>query len=780
MPLAHGSSEKTISSNIREMVNAGHPQDQAVAAAMRAARDSRASGGASPKLSKSGGQLVPVPEFRKAFKKLTGREFGTDENDLPLHGAARDVELPPGLKLKDFARQVSRLTDEVKAWNNPKRRYWYENSGRAIYDMVGRDPTAADRLTFGVSKTSQQTPVLANAAYAARGHHLHAAGLPIHTGMNYTDMSGPIQQAYNETNPQVIGPKISGYQSGFRLPWVPGMKNRGANDIWNMRWHGWDDFKGTPNTSQHNYDAFMRSAVTHVLNAHGFDGGKWEPGQVQAVGWTGKRAQEGSPEADYDIADAARDRSARMTYTSAPGKRSGQFPEYHHLSDEQKQRYHDEIHHLLTDEIGRDKIAAGMGLLTMPTEAGHGLVSHPTVMTGPEYSGWKRHVHTVRRKQNPPSWQAGVDEGTHKLMSAAALVRGHLLGHDSAGWHQPNFPSSGLNWDTRNLFDVHLGRPAKHHEMTRVEKALHQETGSDRLSVVPHARGYRILNHDDTGVSNENLAGAIGRALPQAHPDIDADVVMGHHTGFKHEETAGGQGYLQGLDALGPHVSGRAHQLLARLAPAVGAVQRRYAQEAGGPPAEGPGEPAAPGSQGLAEGFAHGGSPHTQKPHKPPKPQVFHSNLDHRRAHLHVGPIHSAVHGRTDHLPMHVPSGSYVLPADVVSAHGEGNTMAGFKTMRRMFGGTPYGGGSGGPYGQSAGPYGEALQNSRGGRADDGGDAGVPIVAAGGEYVLSPDQVRAAGHGDADLGTEVLDEFVKRSRARNIKTLQRLPGPAKD
>lgn len=187
-------------------------------------------------------------------------------------------------------------------------------------------------------------------------------------------------------------------------------------------------------------------------------------------------------------------------------------------------------------------------------------------------------------------------------------------------------------------------------------------------------------------------------------------------------------------------------------------------------------------------------------------PLLFHSNLhggqQHEGTHaphaphrLHVGPIHSAVAGRTDHLPMHVPSGSYVLPADVVSSFGEGNTSAGFKVMRRLFGGAPYGhkggpygqsdapyGQTGGPYGQGSGPYGEPLQNeSRGGRATDGGqDKGVPIVAAGGEYVLSPDQVRAAGGGDAERGCRVLDEFVKRSRSEHIKTLKALPGPAKD
>jgi hypothetical protein len=37
MPLKKGKSEKVIGSNIREMIHAGHPQKQAIAAAMRSA-----------------------------------------------------------------------------------------------------------------------------------------------------------------------------------------------------------------------------------------------------------------------------------------------------------------------------------------------------------------------------------------------------------------------------------------------------------------------------------------------------------------------------------------------------------------------------------------------------------------------------------------------------------------------------------------------------------------------------------------------------------------------
>lgn len=136
----------------------------------------------------------------------------------------------------------------------------------------------------------------------------------------------------------------------------------------------------------------------------------------------------------------------------------------------------------------------------------------------------------------------------------------------------------------------------------------------------------------------------------------------------------------------------------------------------------------------------------------PPKPQASTASK------LHVGPIHSPVAGRTDHLPMHVPSGSYVIPADIVSALGEGNTMAGFRTVKTMFSKAP------------SGAYAE------------GGSVGEPvaIVAAGGEYVLTPDEVAWAGGGDMDAGHKALDQWVKQTRAETINTLKKLPGPRRD
>jgi len=126
----------------------------------------------------------------------------------------------------------------------------------------------------------------------------------------------------------------------------------------------------------------------------------------------------------------------------------------------------------------------------------------------------------------------------------------------------------------------------------------------------------------------------------------------------------------------------------------------------------------------------------------------------------HVGPIHSPVAGRTDHLPMHVPSGSYVIPADIISAMGEGNTMAGFKIMNEV-----------------ARQYGGISQKYAGGGAP--GEK-VAIVAAGGEYVIPPEVVAAIGGGDMNVGHTELDDFVKKMRAKTVKTLRGLPPPKKN
>ena len=153
----------------------------------------------------------------------------------------------------------------------------------------------------------------------------------------------------------------------------------------------------------------------------------------------------------------------------------------------------------------------------------------------------------------------------------------------------------------------------------------------------------------------------------------------------------------------------------------------------------------------------------------------------------HTGPIHSSVAGRTDHLPMTVPSGSYVLPADIVAHSGEDSTVAGFKVLKRVFSGlprnagdTPYNG-AGGPYRSGEHPYNqESKLPYNASMARGGASNGVPIVAAGGEHVLTPEEVRAVGDGDLDRGHRILDKFVLAVRKDHIKTLKHLKPPKRD
>jgi hypothetical protein len=207
---------------------------------------------------------------------------------------------------------------------------------------------------------------------------------------------------------------------------------------------------------------------------------------------------------------------------------------------------------------------------------------------------------------------------------------------------------------------------------------------------------------------------------------------------------------------------------------------------------------------------------------------------------------------------MHVKANSYVLPADVVSGMGEGNTLAGGRIIDKMFSGeflqrlankgAPHKAGGGGTTdsrsllerrmmhpGQvntaqgpvfkaqemeqvkvpgidfNIGPYGSKLEQIRpaninypapkysyhyseeqaqkdwgmpkaatGGLMRGNSEPPVPIVAAGGEYVIDPQVVYALGHGNMEAGHKWLDNFVKSTRAHTIKTMQRLPGPKKD
>jgi hypothetical protein len=146
---------------------------------------------------------------------------------------------------------------------------------------------------------------------------------------------------------------------------------------------------------------------------------------------------------------------------------------------------------------------------------------------------------------------------------------------------------------------------------------------------------------------------------------------------------------------------------------------------------------------------------------------------------VHTGSILSGVPGRTDLHPMHVKSGSYVLPADHVSSLGQGNTIAGLSRLNKMFNMGPYGAAM--PKGKRA--HLPKFGHAKGGGVEDHGEP-TPINAAGGEFVIPPEKIlewmESNGfHPDLDAGHKELDRWVVENRKKHAQTLSKLPGPAR-
>ena len=138
---------------------------------------------------------------------------------------------------------------------------------------------------------------------------------------------------------------------------------------------------------------------------------------------------------------------------------------------------------------------------------------------------------------------------------------------------------------------------------------------------------------------------------------------------------------------------------------------------------------------------------------------------------LHVGPVLSTVPGRVDNHAIKVPSSSFVLPAAHVSALGQGNTNAGMAIVSRMFG-------MGHRLMQGSGAHGGMSYASEGGARGADGHGPVAVNVSGGEIIIPPELI-IRKFGSLKRGHAILDAWIMHTRRKEIKTLRKLPPPAK-
>ena len=159
-----------------------------------------------------------------------------------------------------------------------------------------------------------------------------------------------------------------------------------------------------------------------------------------------------------------------------------------------------------------------------------------------------------------------------------------------------------------------------------------------------------------------------------------------------------------------------------------------------------------------------------------------------------TGFLHGSTPGRADTILGTAPAGSYVLPADVVSGLGEGNSLAGARAVEEMLSTGPHGipmprarAGMGpprppAPFHESNGGFVPAARMWKGptklyragGVAGKGNEA---VALSDGEYVVPPEHVARFGGGDHGKGIKALDDFVLKQRAKHIAKLKGLPPP---
>jgi hypothetical protein len=93
MPLKPGDDEETVSSNIREMIKAGHPKEQAVAAAMNKARDAETTVSATPPAAK----MAPEVGNTKMAADVTPQGVETGNLQAPTPMGPQTATAPSGL-----------------------------------------------------------------------------------------------------------------------------------------------------------------------------------------------------------------------------------------------------------------------------------------------------------------------------------------------------------------------------------------------------------------------------------------------------------------------------------------------------------------------------------------------------------------------------------------------------------------------------------------------------------------------------------------------------------
>lgn len=735
MPLIKSGSKKAVSSNIRAEMAAGKPQKQAIAIALDVARRSRrkAEGGAveedkliapprnparMPKAVEDVAMGMAVDPFVDAYRAAKGKLTDTEAQDFAMGAAAGLIPMGRGLRAAkgirayhgsphDFDRfDMSKIGTGEGAQAYGHGLYFAENPAVAgeyrknLSANANLKPTVQGNPMHWVERSVlNDYPGLASGRISLDDAIAQAKEMG---RIPHVKMFEEMKQRGGITPPgRMYEVNINAHPDQF-IDWDAPLSKQPKLEQ-TMRRIGADPtgpgFEG-PLTGAEGYRALQNKYFLDQIAGRGTN---IHPDEVNAIGTqaVGKMAQEGIPGIKY-LDQGSRNIGANPAYAE---RLQSQLDEALKAGNSKKASLiQDELNSLRTKET-RNYVVFDDKLIDILRK--YGVASVAAL---------------------PPAVQASLgllQEGeVKKADGGAAMRRTMQYAEGGRATHtrlDPSFPE--IN---RNPYPIGGGywRPT-----TQTARIVEAPQGSTALTKAEQQYFQRMLNDKYT---RSDLLDSV----PSLRLDGNTLRYNRSHAGHLENFIQAERGNMKGTgERLPPSFYGVGDRAFgSRMQWPEGSTPIRDNPYMGMPP------PAY-----NVQGYASGGAPRI------PGPSFFQRDANRVRQ---SGLIKSVVPGRTDKHPMRVASGSYILPADHVSALGQNNTLSGAKFLRRKFG-------------------------MGGGAYADGGEVSVPVdvILAGGEYVLSPDQVRKVGGGDIKRGHQRLDDWVLETRKNHIKTLRNLKPP---
>jgi hypothetical protein len=386
---------------------------------------------------------------------------------------------------------------------------WYDDSGKAILENVGDDPTKARRASEVFSITSSGTGVPANTGFAIKGMNQASYGDPVVTGRFPTAMGGQIEDLYRGDT-AVTGKKRTPFADqlaiggGFYDPSLTGQGGRGVHDIWDGEAWGYTDAEGRPirrgfTDAEHDWmDRQMNTVLRNYVNDPDIQG---LPGRGQAATWTGAKIQAGDikPEdAAYSYADDISRLYAQGSREALSGSNTGNLSGLLDAPFEQRKAYTDQFMPIFFDEAGRDRIALNNDMLVGESFEGPGIYEGVNPGRQAQYAVGTERVPVPNIKGTDPR----IDDASRNLMLNNEAIFGLLGAQKGIAGNRffTDVPKS-----RSNAFEINVGdRPISYDEGNAALSALSRAGfDPDSFAIIPSPRGVRVK---DLGVFDEDLA----------------------------------------------------------------------------------------------------------------------------------------------------------------------------------------------------------------------------------------------------------------------------------